>query len=141
AERVVVVTGASSGIGRAIALRCARDGALVVAVARREQALSDLAAEAPAGTVHVHVADVVAPGAPEAMVDAAIAHGGRMDGRAHAAGTVRRGEDIRQAGDAELRAFLDANLGATLRVARAALRRMTAAGEGSLVLVGSQLAH
>ena len=135
------MTGASSGIGRAIALRCAREGAQVLASGRREDALRELVAHAPEGAVHVHAADLLTPGAPEAMIAAAVAHIGRVDGVVHAAGTVWRGEDLRESGDAELRAFLDANLGATLRVARAALRPMMAAGAGSLVLVGSQLAH
>jgi NAD(P)-dependent dehydrogenase (short-subunit alcohol dehydrogenase family) len=140
-DRVVLVTGASSGIGRAIALRCAREGARVVAGGRREEALRELAAEAPAGSIHAHAADLTEPGAPEAAIDAAVSGLGRLDGVLHAAGTVRRGEDIRSAGDDELRAFIDENLGVTLRVARAALAAMTAAGGGSLVLVGSQLAH
>ena len=135
------MTGASSGIGRAIALRCAREGAQVLASGRREDALRELVAEAPEGAVHAHAADLLTPGAPEAVIAAAVARIGRVDGVVHAAGTVWRGEDLRESGDAELRAFLDANLGATLRVARAALRPMMAAGAGSLVLVGSQLAH
>jgi NAD(P)-dependent dehydrogenase (short-subunit alcohol dehydrogenase family) len=137
----VVVTGASSGIGRAIALRCAREGGQVLASGRREDALLELVAGAPEGAVHAHAADLLTPGAPEDMIAAAVARIGRVDGVVHAAGTVWRGEDLRESGDAELRAFLDANLGATLRVARAALRPMMAAGAGSLVLVGSQLAH
>lgn len=141
ADRVVVVTGASSGIGRAIALRCAREGARVVAAGRREEALRQLAAEAPEGSVHVHAADLVADGAPEAVVAAAVSGLGRLDGVVHAAGTVRRGEDLRATTDDELRAFVDENLLATLRLARAALAAMTAAGRGSLVLLGSQLAH
>ena len=113
----------------------------MLASGRREDALRELAPEAPDGTVHVHAADLLADGAPEAMIAAALSGIGRVDGVVHAAGTVWRGEDIRESGDAELRAFLDANLGVTLRVARAALRPMMAAGGGSLVLVGSQLAH
>lgn len=137
----MLVTGASSGIGRAIALRCAREGAQVVATGRREEALRELAGESTSGAIHVHVADLTARGAPEAAIDAAVSGVGRLDGVVHAAGTVRRGEDIRTTGDEELRAFLDENLGVTLRVARAALAAMTAASGGSLVLVGSQLAH
>jgi NAD(P)-dependent dehydrogenase (short-subunit alcohol dehydrogenase family) len=113
----------------------------VLASGRREDALHELVAGAPEGAVHAHAADLLTPGAPEDMIAAAVARIGRVDGVVHAAGTVWRGEDLRESGDAELRAFLDANLGATLRVARAALRPMMAAGAGSLVLVGSQLAH
>ena len=137
----MVVTGASSGIGRAIALRCAREGARVVASGRREEALRELAEEGPDGGIHVHAADLAAPGAPEAVIDAAVSGLGRLNGVVHSAGTVRRGEDLRATGDDELRAFLDENLGVTLRIARAALTAMTGAGGGSLVLVGSQLAH
>ncbi|MEP6642015.1 MAG: SDR family oxidoreductase [Gaiellales bacterium] len=140
-DRAVVVTGASSGIGRAIALRCAQEGGRVLATGRREDALRDLAAEAPPGHVHVHAADLRDTGAPEALIDAAIAHLGTVDGLVHAAGTVRRGEDIRESTDDEIAAFLDENLGVPLRVARAVLRPMMAAGTGSLVLLGSQLAH
>jgi NAD(P)-dependent dehydrogenase (short-subunit alcohol dehydrogenase family) len=140
-DRVVLVTGASSGIGRAIALRCAREGARVVASGRRAEALRELAAEAPEGSIHVHPGDLAPAGAPEAAVDAAVSGLGRLDGVVHSAGTVRRGEDLRTTGDDELRAFLDENLGVTLRIARAAVAALTAAGGGSIVLVGSQLAH
>lgn len=113
----------------------------MLATGRREDALRDLAVEAPPGRVHVHAADLRDTGAPEALVDAAIAHLGTIDGLVHAAGTVRRGEDIRESTDEEIAAFLDDNLGVPLRVARAVLRPMMAAGTGSLVLLGSQLAH
>ncbi|HEY2790148.1 MAG TPA: SDR family oxidoreductase [Gaiellales bacterium] len=141
AGRGVVVTGASSGIGRAIALRCAQEGAQVLASGRRVDALRELAAAAPHGAVHAHTADLLTEDAPEAMIAAAVQRIGRVDGVVHAAGTVWRGEDLRESGDAELRAFLDANLGMSLRLARAALGPMMAARTGALVLVGSQLAH
>lgn len=140
-DRAVVVTGASSGIGRAIALRCANEGALVLATGRRENELRDLVAKAPPGQVHIHAADLRDTGAPEALIDVAIANLGTVDGLVHAAGTVRRGEDIRESTDEEIAAFLDENLAVPLRVARAVLRPMMAAGTGSLVLLGSQLAH
>ncbi len=138
---MVVVTGASSGIGHAIALRCAEEGAHVVGTGRRSEALAELAAAAPAGRVHPHAADLRTAGAPEAVVGVALERFGRLDGLVHAAGTVRRAEDIRASGDDELAAFLDENLGVTLRMARAALVPMTAAGRGAVVLLGSQLAH
>ncbi len=95
----MVVTGASSGIGRTIALRCAHEGAQVLASGRLEEALQELAAGAPAGGIRVHRADLTEPGAPEAATDAALSGPGRLDGVVHAAGTARRGEDIRSAGD------------------------------------------
>ncbi len=137
----MVVTGASSGIGRAIALRCAREGAHVIGSGRRAEALREMADEVPDGSVHAHAADLRAQGAPEAVVAAALERFGRVDGLVHAAGTVRRAEDIRRSGDDELATVLDENLGVTLRMARAALVPMTAAGRGAIVLLGSQLAH
>lgn len=113
----------------------------MLATGRREDALRDLAVKAPPGRVHIHAADLRDAGAPEAVIEAAITELGTVDGLVHAAGTVRRGEDIRESTDAEIAAFLDENLGVPLRVARAVLRPMMAAGTGSVVLVGSQLAH
>ena len=67
--------------------------------------------------------------------------GNALDGLVHAAGTVWRNEDVRQSSDEAVRAFVETNLVATIRIARAAYTAMTAAGSGSIVLVGSQLAH
>jgi 2-dehydro-3-deoxy-D-gluconate 5-dehydrogenase len=140
-ERTVVVTGASSGIGEAIALGCADAGARVLAVGRRADALDALAASAPAGSVVPHVADLLEADACDRVFEAAVAAFGRVHGVAHAAGTVRRGEDIRETTDEELAEQIDSNLGVTFRLARAALRHMTAAGGGSVVLLGSQIAQ
>ncbi|MFJ5830404.1 SDR family NAD(P)-dependent oxidoreductase [Streptomyces sp. NPDC093089] len=75
--RVVVVTGAGTGIGRATARAFAGQGATVVAVGRREEPLK----EAAAGHAGIHplVADVTAEGAAEEIVRAALASHGRLD--------------------------------------------------------------
>jgi NAD(P)-dependent dehydrogenase (short-subunit alcohol dehydrogenase family) len=137
--RTVVVTGASSGIGRAIAVRCAAEGANVLAVGRDEHALARTAAED--GRIATLRADLVDPGAPEAVAARAVEEFGGLDGLVHAAGTVRRAEDFRETDDAWLDNFIQVNLTAGMRMAREALRHMIAAGSGSIVLVGSQLAH
>jgi 3-oxoacyl-[acyl-carrier protein] reductase len=62
-RRRAVVTGASRGIGRAIALALAAEGAGVVAVARNEGKLQELSASAGRGTITAHVADVSQPAA------------------------------------------------------------------------------
>src|SRR5215831_2077155 len=95
--RAVLVTGASSGIGRAIARRCAAEGANVLATGRSEALLAELAEEQP--SIAVHPADLTQAGAADACAAAAAGRFGRLDGLVHAAGIVRRGEDIRQPTD------------------------------------------
>jgi NADP-dependent 3-hydroxy acid dehydrogenase YdfG len=86
-ERIVWITGASSGIGRAVALEMARDGWRVVASARRQEELDDLAAEGPAGRITglaVDVTDLEATRAAVARIEAEI---GPIDRAILAAGT------------------------------------------------------
>jgi short-subunit dehydrogenase len=71
----VVITGASSGIGRALARTFARKGHAVLAVARREARLLELCqemAEKHAATVHYLALDITSPGAPQALLEEAV---------------------------------------------------------------------
>jgi NAD(P)-dependent dehydrogenase (short-subunit alcohol dehydrogenase family) len=137
--RVVLVTGATSGIGQAIARRCASEGASVLATGRDEARLAGLARESPA--IGVHAADLTEPAAAAGCAAAAVSRFGRLDGLVHAAGIVRRGEDIRDTSDDQWVRMREANLDMTFRLARACLRTMVPNRSGSLVLVGSQLAR
>jgi short-subunit dehydrogenase len=77
----ILITGASQGIGRALALEAARRGAKVLAVARSEPLLRELAKEARAGggTLETVVADVTSPRDRQRMVEAAVGFFGGLD--------------------------------------------------------------
>ncbi|KWX63292.1 SDR family oxidoreductase [Mycobacterium sp. NAZ190054] len=77
-HKVALVTGASSGIGRAIALRLAGDGATVIAAARRTGRLRELAEQAD-GIVEPYELDVTDRAAVQAAVDDVVARHGRLD--------------------------------------------------------------
>jgi NAD(P)-dependent dehydrogenase (short-subunit alcohol dehydrogenase family) len=81
AGHIVVITGASSGIGRATALRFAEAGSTVALVARNRTALEEVAREVQArgGTPMVYVADVTDPAQMEALADEVAARYGRID--------------------------------------------------------------
>ncbi|MEZ5294183.1 MAG: glucose 1-dehydrogenase [Vicinamibacterales bacterium] len=87
ADQVVVVTGASSGIGRAAALAFSREGASVVLVARDGAALDAAAAEASGPTLAVP-ADVTADDTPSRVVTAAVERFGGVDVLVNAAGII-----------------------------------------------------
>jgi len=90
AGKSVVVTGASSGMGKAIVELFAREGANVVAVARRAERLADLAAslaDAP-GKVVPFTGDVSKREDVDAMIDAAVEHFGRLDVLVNNAGVM-----------------------------------------------------
>src|SRR5258708_8690787 len=77
--KLAIVTGASRGIGRAIALRLAQDGATLVLAARTEADLAKVASEIKSGGGKATIVprDLRHSGAPAALVDAALkAHGG-----------------------------------------------------------------
>jgi NAD(P)-dependent dehydrogenase (short-subunit alcohol dehydrogenase family) len=92
-DKTVIVTGASSGIGRAAALLFAAHGALVIAVGRREKELSSLADEiqAAGGSVRIATADLREPSQIEAFVEETFANSGQIDVLVNAAGIIQNG--------------------------------------------------
>lgn len=92
--KTAIVTGASSGMGREIAALYAREGAKVLAVARRAERLESLAAETKdySGQIIAHTADMYDSAQVQGMVDAAIAHFGKLDILVNNAGILAFGE-------------------------------------------------
>ena len=137
---VVVVTGASSGIGRATAVAFARKGASLVLASRAAaslRAVEEKCLEA-GGTPFVVATDVTDAEAVSAMFAAAVARFGRVDAVVHSAGVAAYGrfEDVPP--DVFER-VVSTNLLGTANVARAALARFRTQGGGRLVVVGSLL--
>src|SRR5215212_5299505 len=91
--KVVVVTGASSGAGRAIALAFARTGAQLVLAARREQTLAEVVAECEeaGGRALAVPTDVTDASAVQQLADAAVNYGGRIDVWVNNAGVLAAG--------------------------------------------------
>jgi short-subunit dehydrogenase len=140
-ERVLLVSGASSGIGRAVAERAARRGDSLVLVARERSALQDVADHCRAlgaGDVVVEPADVGDDAAVARVVRAAVARHGRLDAVVHSAGVVAYGrvEDVpAEVFDGVLRT----NVSGTANVARHVMPVLRSQGHGHLVLIGSVL--
>ena len=136
-DRVAIVTGASRGIGRAVAKRLAADGAAVVAAARSDGADAVAAEIRAAGGRSVGVrVDVTDPERIEAMVRTALDDYGRIDVLVNNAGIVRDRLALRMT-PADWDAVVATNLTAAFACARAVLRPMIRQRGGRIVNVGS----
>jgi len=133
----VVVTGASSGIGRAAAVRFAREGAAVFAVGRKASVLDEVAQEVAraGGACRTLAVDVTAATAADAIVTAAGNAFGGITTLVNAAGIIASGT-IENTSDAAWDEMLDINLRAPFRLMRAAVPHLTRA-RGSVVNVSS----
>jgi len=137
--RTAVVTGASRGIGRAIATLFAQEGANVTLVSRSAEALGDVFAEiSRAGGRAIAVAvDVTADEAPQQIVDRTLAEFGGLDILVNNAGGnsfMAPLETMRFSGWQKTMAL---NLDSAVRLIQAALPPMKASGRGSIINVSS----
>ena len=134
----VVVTGASSGIGRATALAFAAAGARVALVARRPLALEEVRHEIEARGGHAVVlpCDVTRAGAVRATVAAAEDQLGGLDVVVNNAGLLIPAP-VTEMRAADLRAMLDVNLVGAWLVLRESVTRMQRLGDGCVVNVAS----
>ncbi len=136
--QTALVTGASGGIGGAIARSLHARGAAVMLAGTRADALDALAAEL-GGRAHAGVADLADPDAPDRLVKAAEAAMGRLDILVNNAGLTRDGLALRMT-DESWRAVIEVNLTAAFRLTRAALRGMVRRRHGRVIGVSSVVA-
>jgi NAD(P)-dependent dehydrogenase (short-subunit alcohol dehydrogenase family) len=138
AGKSVLVTGATSGIGEAIARRFAHLGANLLITGRRDLTPAELASHYPAqgGSVHYYPADLLAPEAAGRLVDHAVELFGGLDVLVNNAGILFRGT-VLDCTDEEWDMTLATNVTAAFRLSRAALRVMTAKKGGAIVNIAS----
>jgi NAD(P)-dependent dehydrogenase (short-subunit alcohol dehydrogenase family) len=143
-ERVALVTGGGSGIGRATALRLAAAGAAVAVAGRREAPLLETVAlvEATGGRAVAVAGDQGLLEDAARIVEAAVAALGRLDVLVNNAGEIRRGLLLHEVPVERWDAQLASNLRGVYLVTRAALPHLLAAeGDRAIVNVASTLAH
>lgn len=137
-DRIVLITGASSGIGETTARTLAARGATVVLGARRTDRLQALAADiaADGGTAHARALDVTSREDMQAFVDDAVARYGRVDVLVNNAGVMPLAPLSALKTD-EWDTMIDVNIRGVLHGIAAVLPRMEAQGHGHVVNVSS----
>lgn len=134
--KVALVTGATGGIGEAIAKALHAQGATVALTGRREAELARVAEALGGARVLVAPADLADPAAPAALVEKLEAEAGSLDILVNNAGFTRDMLALRM-GDADWNAVLEVDLTAPFRLARAALRGMMKRRNGRIVSIAS----
>jgi len=137
--RTALVTGASQGIGRAIALAFARNGANIVVTARSEDKLRALAAEAEAMGVHALAvpADLGVESEINAAADAAIAKFGGVDILVNNAGIIHPRIPVAELDPQLFRNVLNVNITAAFLITKALLPGMIERGYGKIINISS----
>ncbi len=136
-DKIVVITGASSGIGAVLAEELARRGASVVLVARREEALRAVAARC-GQNAHVIVADVTHRDQVKRVVDETIRRAGRIDVWVNNAGQgITR--QVSELTDEDIDQMMTVNVKSALYGMQEVLPHFKARGSGQIINVSSML--
>ncbi len=140
-SKVALITGAGSGIGRAVALAFARDGYSVVLAGRRAEALAETAALAPGKPMLAVPTDVADPAAVKALFARAKEAFGRVDVLFNNAGTGAPPVAMEDLSAEQWKRVVDTNLSGAFYCAQEAMRLMKAQGGGRIINNGSISAH
>jgi NAD(P)-dependent dehydrogenase (short-subunit alcohol dehydrogenase family) len=131
-DRVVMVSGANRGIGRAMAVGLLAKGYRLSLGARRPEAVDDIAGERALGVAY----DALDPASAGAWVDATLARFGRIDALINNAGVLRHAS-VDDGRDEDFEHLWQVNAMGPLRVTRAALPHLKRCGSGRIVNVVS----
>ncbi len=142
-DKVAVVTGASRGIGRAIAEQFAREGATVVICGRKQETLEQVASEAAArigdcaGSIHPIVCHVGRAADIQRLVETTHRQFGRIDILVNNAATNIAQEPVLQVDEARFDKMIEVNLKSAFRFIQAVAPGMCERGSGSIVNIAS----
>lgn len=138
-DKVALVTGAASGLGKAIATLYAANGAKVLAVDRQRDALKEVEQEitTAGGTVRCVQADMALPADVEMMVKAAVEHFGTLDILVNNAGIMDDFSPVDRVSDEAWRRVMAVNLDGPMQAMRAALRVMLPKKSGVIINIAS----
>lgn len=143
ADRTIIVTGGGSGIGKGVAAAVVASGGDVMLVGRNADRLAaardEIAAQAPgdAGEVRYEPADVTREDEVSAMVEAATAWHGRLNGVVHCAGGSETIGPITQVDSEAWRRTVDLNVNGSMYVLKHSAKEMVRTGGGSFVGISS----
>ena len=138
AGKVIIVTGAGSGMGREVALEALRRGATVAAVDINETTLAETATLAAVGDrLSTHVVNIADKAAVDALPAAVMAAHGALDGVVHCAGIIQPFVKLKDLDDAAIERVFAVNWWGTLYLSKAVLPILLARPEGHIVNVSS----
>ena len=137
--KIVLIVGASSGIGRATAVMAARAGSTLIAAARREDRLQAMQSALAAESVHIGIqkADAASLEDMQALVAGVLQEHGRVDIAVYACGTNAPDRAMKFMPPATWNNILETNLTGAFYLSHALLPSMRAAGAGHLIYVSS----
>ena len=138
-DKVAIIVGASSGMGRACALAFAREGAKVCALARREQELADLKNEArdAGGEIFSRTLDARDRPAVMAAVEETLERYGRIDILLYATGINVKKRDVAVIEPSDWNAIIDTNLNGAYNFVQAVLPAMRRQQDGQFIMISS----
>ncbi len=138
-DRSIVITGAAAGMGRAMALRFAAEGASLVITDRHEERLAAAVTEisATGARVHAIAGDISERALAESVVDAAITHFGRIDVLVNNAGIMDYMAGVGELTDDVWRRVMSVNVDGPMFTSRRAMPHMLSQARGSIVNIAS----
>ena len=135
--KVFLVTGASSGMGKAVAARFLEEGAQIIAVGRNEKRMEQWKDDPK---VRLLAGDITEDGMAEKMAEAAKETFGRLDGICNVAGINDLSYPLLETDDERWDRVMNTDLKAPFRIIRAAMPLLIESGGGSIVNIGSYAA-